>query len=77
MNSWQEHLKEYYDPNIHKNMTFNKFLLDYKRHLKKTNLTHFAWVEKNEGEVTRFIKANFSKTLHPLGNKISPFWNKQ
>lgn len=76
MKYWQNDLREYYDPNIHKNMTFNKFLLDYKRNLNKANPQLLAWVEKNEGVVTRFIKSNFSKTLRPLGHKISPFWNK-
>jgi len=76
MTDWQEHLKKYYDPTVHKDITFNKFLLDYKRDLKKSNPELLKWVEKNEHVVIPFIKANFSKTLLPLVHKISPFWKK-
>lgn len=74
MEFWQEQLNKYYNPEIHKDQTFNKFLLDYKRHLKKTSPKHLEWVGKNEGVVIRFIKANYSGTLRPLVRKTSPFW---
>lgn len=61
----------FHNPKKHQGLTFNKFLILYKKRLAEKGTpyhkTILKFVEENEGVVIRYIKERFNRTLRKLG----------